>query len=345
MVQPSSIGGLLVSAGNLYGVTDGEIRLDYMTDGPAVAPSVIVMGNNTLASLISTSDFTGTVIITITGRKPGNGYVYLARINLVDQNGNPGRIIPPYSAVFTKDGGGQESARVDITNPVPAGKYPDETLTIDGKKMTAAEVVKRRQQELAARPTAAADVEMPASTPDSDERPRDTVVLVASPSQPAPPTTAKLLSPEFRRIEGVLDRYRSHEGAWKPDVLERLFMALNSREFRQEPAVMITDGVAEVQVAVRSARMGEAINCFVIRGGQVTSVQKGEAGEWLMTIVPRQGTLEVTVTVQTEQHVIEYPLTVAPPLGLFDVTSAGPGMAEFVKTANRLARSTELKKN
>ena len=122
-------------------------------------------------------------------------------------------------------------------------------------------------------------------------------------------------------------------------------LPLNSREFRQEPAVMIADGMAEAQVAVSSARMGEAINCFFIRGGQVTSVRKGEAGEWLMTIVPRQGALEVTVTVQTEQHVIEYPLTVAPPLGLFDATSAGPGMAEFVKTANRLARSTELKKN
>jgi hypothetical protein len=351
LVQPSLTGGMLVSAGNMYGVTSGEIKLDYITDSPAVAPNVVVMGNNTQATLINSSDTIGTIVIRITGRKPGNGYINLARINLVDQNGNPGRIIPPYTAIFTKDNGGQEAARVEITNPAPADKKTDDTLTIDGKKMTIAEAISKRQQELAARQAAASEGETPARetvTHETDEHPRETVVLVASPFQPQATTKAKLALPEFRRVEGVLDRFRSYGGAWNQEVVERLFAPLDSHEFRQYPAVMIADGLAEVQVSVRSAKVGDVINCLVIRGGQVTSVQPGEAGEWLLTIVPGQGALEVTVTVLTEQNIIEYPLTVASPLVLFDTTAAVPFLAEFVKAANNMVRSgnaaTALKK-
>jgi hypothetical protein len=63
----------------------------------------------------------------------------------------------------------------------------------------------------------------------------------------------------------------------------------------------------------------------------------GAAGTWVLEIIPERGILATSVTVLTGGEMIEFPLTVAPPLELFDLKEAGAGEAEYVTTANRLA--------
>jgi hypothetical protein len=342
MVESSSTGGFLVSAGDLKGVAGGEIRLDYTTDGPAVAPAVASLANGVQASLQPSGDSFGTVLISLSNSK-SRGYVFLAQINLVDQYGNPGRIIPPYYARFTMVKGGQESASIQVANPVPGDKKPDAAAPANERR-NSADADKKRQQESAQQ---TADVAVSGSpdtrvgaAPVSGEIRKETVVLVASPSKSAPAPPSKVLPPVFRRMEGVLDRFRRHGGEWTPDVIDRLFAPVTTREFHQEPAVMIADGVKEITVSVRFDNAEDVVNCFVIRGGQVASVQPGIAGEWLLNIVPGRGAMAVSVTVQTERNTTEYPLTVAPPLSLF-LSGADAGTAhyllEFVKEANKLA--------
>jgi hypothetical protein len=346
-VEPSTLGGWLVSAGNLSGVTEGEIRLEYVTDGPALTPSVQTLAVNAQASLQPTSDSSGSVIIRLAGPRQSNGYVFLARINVVDQNGNPGRIVPPYYASFSRKNSGSENARMEISNPTPVDRKPDATLTPEEKRKAAlAETIRKRQQEeaagAAAEPAGDAPVRGAVET-GSSERPTETVVLVASSAQPQGALPSKPASPVFRRVSGVLDRFRAYAGEWNREARERLFSAAVTPEFRQEPAVMIADGTSEVLVSVRPVASGDAITCLVIKGGQVTSVQQGATGEWLLNILPRKGTMALTVTVQTDREITEYPLTVAPPMELFDATAAATGLAEFVRTANRLVRPTSVK--
>jgi hypothetical protein len=70
------------------------------------------------------------------------------------------------------------------------------------------------------------------------------------------------------------------------------------------------------------------------------SVETGEAGEWLLRIIPRKDALNVSVSVHTEKRIVEYPLTVTPPLTSF-VPPADDGrnryLREFVERANELA--------
>ncbi|KAF0219903.1 MAG: hypothetical protein FD174_1627 [Geobacteraceae bacterium] len=320
-VKPNGSDGFYLSAGGLNDISAGEIRIEYVSDEPA-APSVAAVGFGAKTSFQAVTNTPGNIVIRFTAAKPLRGNGYLANVRMTGQGGGFWQVTSLF-AVLKNDKGVEEMVGTSIVNP-PANE----------KNKGSADTGADRQRQVRPAPGQVA--------PDSGATPRKSAAPVASSSpssssSPSPPRSGPV---SFRRLEGVLDRFRAHAGERTRDALGRLFAPVGGREFRQEPEVVLADGVAEVRVAIRPAGEGEEVDSFIIRGAHCSSLLRGDAGEWLLALVPERGTLTASVTAKTGQAMVEYPLTVAPPLSLFragEEGGKGSYLYDFVSMANERA--------
>jgi len=142
----------------------------------------------------------------------------------------------------------------------------------------------------------------------------------------------------FDRKESVLARFRTFTGKKTTAALEGLFTRWDPL-FRQDPAVLLSDGKAVARITLRlQGRAGDP-PIFSISGGHCVSAIMSNAGVWMLEILPNRGTLSTSLTVAFSGQMTEYPLTVAPPMYLFEPRNTDTAVIEYVKTANNLARS------
>jgi len=140
----------------------------------------------------------------------------------------------------------------------------------------------------------------------------------------------------FDRKESVLDRIRALTGEKTPAALEGLFTRWDP-VFSQNPAVLLSDGTTVARITLRvQGRAGDPPN-FSVSGGHVVSAKMNDTGIWTLEILPNRGSLSTSLTVAFSGQMTEYPLTVAPPLDLFDARTADAAVIDYVTTANRLA--------
>jgi hypothetical protein len=148
-----------------------------------------------------------------------------------------------------------------------------------------------------------------------------------------PPTVE---TASFERRESVLERFRNYSGEKTRAALESLFMRQDPA-FLQDPAVILSDGVAVAGITLQlSVREGESPK-FAVSGGQCIAARMTGRGVWILEILPNRGSLATSITVLSEGKMVEYPLTVAPPLHLFDPRNAQAAVIDYVATANTLA--------
>jgi hypothetical protein len=143
---------------------------------------------------------------------------------------------------------------------------------------------------------------------------------------------------QFDRKESVLDRFRAHSGKKTQAARDALFMR-GDAVFQQEPAVILSEGSSLAHITLRlPARTGEPPK-FSISKGHCVSAKMTDSGVWILVILPARGTLTTSVTVNFAGSMTEYPLSVAPPLHLFDRQKADAAVIDYVTTANQLATS------
>jgi hypothetical protein len=157
-----------------------------------------------------------------------------------------------------------------------------------------------------------------------------------------PPPSANAVSgaaqaqASFSRLESVLERFRSYKGEKNRITLGNLFRRSDAG-FTQDPAVLLSNGTAQARVTVRVSAQGDQAPSFMVSGGKCVGVEITDNNTWLFDIVPDRGSSATSVTILTEKSMVEYPLTVAPPLSLFDTKKAESALVEYVETANELA--------
>lgn len=143
-------------------------------------------------------------------------------------------------------------------------------------------------------------------------------------------------SASFDRKESVLDRIRAFSGEKTQTALEGLFTRWDP-VFSQNPAVLLSDGITVARITLRvQGRAGDPPN-FSVSGGHVVSAKMNDTGIWTLEILPNRGSLSTSLTVAFSGQMTEYPLTVAPPLDLFDFQTTDTAVIDYVTTANRLA--------
>lgn len=162
----------------------------------------------------------------------------------------------------------------------------------------------------------------------------------------------------------VLERFRAYQGEKSPAILAALFKKEVAPTIRQEPPVALSDGSTGIRIiAALPSPDGKSPN-FALSGAKLVSLKKGdEAGTWIIEALPRENVLQATLTILNGAELIEYPLTVAPPLktgaaGEADfnafLKNSGKGgdlngdgrrdyIDEYIFTANYLARKGQPK--
>jgi len=140
----------------------------------------------------------------------------------------------------------------------------------------------------------------------------------------------------FDRKESVLDRIRAFTGKKTPAALEGLFTRWDP-VFNQNPAVLLSDGTTVANITLRVQGSADEPPVFSVTGGHFVSAKRTDPGMWILEILPNRGSLSTSLTVSLSGQMTEYPLTVAPPLELFDSRTADTAVIDYVTTANRLA--------
>lgn len=310
VIEPGGRGFFNLRITGMRAVTGGDIRIQYEYDGrtlPMVEPGELV----TRERIQALTD-PGVIEIHFSTEEPKDGGGELASIRF------PGRFTS-LAGWLQREQGGTESARTRITNPPEEEKVEPEPPSPPGRDSAAAAA-----QVVRVSPEAA-------------------VLSGPATGQSAVPVDRQQQgSALFRRMEGALDRFCGHAGEWTPEALERVFAPVGDGEFRQEPSLFVTDGSAQMRVIFRVPREGEKVTCFLVRGAHCTSARIVGHGEWLLELVPHEGVTAASVTVQTTREMVEYPLTVVPPLALYDSEAASgehPCRRDFVIAANMRAAS------
>jgi hypothetical protein len=154
----------------------------------------------------------------------------------------------------------------------------------------------------------------PQVTPSPESAPEAGIPHTETVPEPrADPTTkaATVIKPQNIVYKSVLTLFQNYTGARTPQALTALFSQATFPGIRQEPPVVLSDGVTKVNVSIDiSATQAPNIS---VTGGKVASFKR-ENGHYDLEIIPDARTAAATVTILNQGSSITFPLTVAPPL-------------------------------
>lgn len=129
---------------------------------------------------------------------------------------------------------------------------------------------------------------------------------------------------------GVIERFRSFRGERSTEAMLDLFAQPVAPDIRQEPSVVISDGKSTARVSLDlTVSKGAADNISLI-GATLVSLKNGDdKGRMVIDLMPQYGVTKSVVTIVTGRAVIEYPLTVVPPVKA--VAGSRAEFASFIK--------------
>jgi hypothetical protein len=135
-----------------------------------------------------------------------------------------------------------------------------------------------------------------------------------SPSAQAPTEQAAVVMRE-ENIESVLERFKTFRGEKSLGSFSALFGNKNSVRVKQEPAVAISDGRSMVFVRIEMPQDVAHPIGIALSDARLLSKESGDK-KILITVLPREGTWDPRLVIISGQHMIDYPLVVAPPVAL-----------------------------
>jgi hypothetical protein len=114
---------------------------------------------------------------------------------------------------------------------------------------------------------------------------------------------------------GVLERFRTYQGAKTPAAMMELFRKPIANTIHQEPAIVVSDGKTSFRL-IADLPAGSVISPnFALSGAKMVSLKSGEVpGRWIVEAMPAKSVLKATVTILQDGSIYEYPLTVVPPI-------------------------------
>jgi len=113
-----------------------------------------------------------------------------------------------------------------------------------------------------------------------------------------------------------LDTFSAYRGEKSPVILVALIGREVSPIIRQEPAVALSDGKKTLKImAYLGLGDGNSPN-FALNGADLISLSRSPAPstDWIIEALPRAGSTRASLTILTNNEMIDYPLTLAPPV-------------------------------
>jgi hypothetical protein len=125
------------------------------------------------------------------------------------------------------------------------------------------------------------------------------------------------------RPASVLEKFRAFTGEKNADAYKALF-AEGVQGVRQEPPIVLSDGITRVKVFIDLPASGKKAPNFLLTGAKVIWITRGEGTTWVVEALPKKGTYDASIKILQDGVVMQTPLTVAPPLPAdFKIGAAG----------------------
>ena len=115
--------------------------------------------------------------------------------------------------------------------------------------------------------------------------------------------------------KSVLQMFREFKGERVAASMMALFAKAAYPDFKQEPPIVISDGLNPVKVSLRLKPSGNESPKFILQGANVKQLRgEGEEYDWIVEAVPKKGVSEARLIAIDGQRTLEFPLVVAPPV-------------------------------
>jgi hypothetical protein len=315
--SPSVVQGSLISGGALFvanpAYSQNSIKI-------AIIRQIPFSGSGPI-SIISFASHTGTGSITVSANMlnssrahvPGGGISTASDFQTATITSNTG------DTSNNITGGGTTGSGAGGSIPTYLGtvSMPADVQTRSESKQADATGVPAQISELAA----AKPVEPPA-----DSKP------VAEPQKPV---EVKMTS-----YKGVLDNFRTYKGERSPAIFIALFNKEITPTIRQEPAVALSDGKTPLKLRVTLEKAVDKSPTFSLNGAKLVSLNRDASSTWIIEALPQAGIMRATMTIMTDSDIIEYPLTLAPPIK--DISPAEANFTVFLKDSGATPPKRDL---
>jgi hypothetical protein len=329
-IIPAAAGTYILQGDGMDGVAGIDLTLIYDSSslsGPTVSQGSLVagalMGVNTSnpgsikIAIISTRVFSGSgQIATVNfATRNGTGGITSAFVNMINSQG------APITSQVVVPGGGTATATPPGFTTTPGVPFSQPGTAATGTSSVSAAVASSVTTTLGV-------VSVPADVqPKIDTKPADTPRVperTAEPATAAPvvpsdevKTAAESQKPDRVKMtsyKGVLDIFRAYSGEKTPSIFTALFNREITPAIRQEPSASLSDGNTALNILVKFETSVDTAPNFSLNGATLLSLNRDASLAWTIEALPRAGSVQATLTILTDSEIIEYPLTVAPPV-------------------------------
>ncbi|MFA7062471.1 MAG: cohesin domain-containing protein [Pedobacter sp.] len=124
----------------------------------------------------------------------------------------------------------------------------------------------------------------------------------------------KQVSPKSTSYKGVLENFRAYHGEKTLAILIALFNKKIAPTIRQEPVVAVSDGKTPVKIVAELKGVSDKSPNFALNGAKLVSLNMDDASIWIVETLPQANIMQASLTILTDKDIIEYPLTLVPPV-------------------------------
>jgi hypothetical protein len=337
-IIPSGDSAYTVQGAGMDSVAGIQLNITYDAASlatPTVAHGGLVAGamlaaNTSLPGLIkiaiiSTKPFSGNgLIATISfASKPGSGGITSANVSMIN---SAGTAVPASVSIANASGSLVQDPSSIVALPFTQPAQPAQTTPTTTATTTAAPATTTAQtypgtitlptdqmQRTDSQPAPA-----PSSpTPATDGEPPAIKIADQSPPSDKPAADVKPVeTPQYVVYQGISDRFKLYNGSKKLSAIALLFNKEVVQTIHQEPAIVLSSGQNKATLTVDiPARISSSPN-VAVSGGKLVSFKQSKQvkGRWTVEVLPKAGSVKVTMTIIAGAEEFEYPLTVAPPI-------------------------------
>jgi hypothetical protein len=336
-ITPAAAGSYIIQGDAMDGVAGIELTLNY--DASVLASPTVTQGSLVTGALVAANtNNPGFIKIAIISTKAFSGSGQIATVTFATQNGTGGITSASVSMINSK--GSPITAQVVVSSGNAASATAPGFISTPGIPFS--------------QPTYPGTVSMPADVQNrSESKPADAAGVPVQISEPAaakpvePPAEAipaaepqKPVEVKMTSHKGVLDNFRVYKGEKSPAI----FIALMNKEItsavRQEPAVALSDGKTPLKLLVKLETVSDKSPNFSLNGAELVSLNRDASSTWIIEALPQAGITRASLTILTDSDIIEYPLTLAPPVE--GVSTAEAGFAVFLKDSGAATPKRDL---
>lgn len=333
-ITPSGNGNFIIQGNSMDGVSGIDLSIVYDKSSlasPSVSQGSLLSG----AMMAANTNNPGAIRIVIISSKAFSGSGQVATISFATYAGN-GSISVASTMINSKgapvSGGGTVVAADFQTSSGSSGFYSTPGIPFSppnsGDTTTTTTTTSTPSSSGVTTPRALGTVSMPGDAkPGGDAKPADAGVVservtnpeAAKSGEPHPAEEKTVAEPQApvkvtsTSYPGALENFRAYKGEKSPAVLIDLLKKDIAPAIRQDPAFVLSDGKTKVKILAETSIAKSPK--FMLSGAELVSLIKDDtSGTWIIEALPNAGVLQATLTILTDSAIVDYPLTLAPPI-------------------------------